>query len=314
MISESLCTEEERAAARREHQAALDTLNEKLHAENRKLRDLQDDNRGNLSERESINKKIKSAKSKGKFLIIFGIIATIVGAILIAGVHLSLYGSVVCVVGAALVILGIIVFSGWKQYTEGKSAVDLKLSDYDKEADIISYTISSIQADIRKEENALAYIAEKEKHAKLDEWIESISTGYVGLYVTAEANSFDDTPREPQPKRYSSFTLDYAQVYINGMVYSTIPRARDRSMDIIEIDEPGTQKLQLYARYDILDTKFEWASDPTPIKPQNGSTFYWLHISTCQKGTKVYCSVYSSFEAFLQATGITKDEVMEKYL
>lgn len=313
MASESLRTPEERAAARAAHQSEIASLNKSLSAEQKKLDDLQKANRGNLDKRNSINNLINSAKSRGGALITFGVIAAVVGTILLFAFQQTLAGVAVCVIGVALIVFGANVFSGWKKHIDAKLEIDNALSDYDAEAGAIGDKIYDFTKQIREHENVLEEIALKEKYARVDAWIEEIETNHIGIYVTSEANPLADRPNEPRPKKYPSYTLNYAQAYINEMVYSTVKR-QDRTMDIIKVDESGTLKFQLYAQYEIANNKFDWISEPTPIRPAQGSTFYWLHLSTCQKGTKGFCSVYNNFEDFLEETGITKEEIMAKFL
>ena len=245
--------------------------------------------------REEIDRKIEKSKSVGKKLIIIGAIVAVAGASAIIPIP----------IGLAMVIIGIIMRKPEKKYEselkeigEILSAVDGKIAEVEKTMDPYYESIYRLRGQIEA--------------IDMQELEEKIGTGHIGLYATQEKHFVDTKPREPEAKKYASHFLIDAQLYINGMLYGRVERDNDRSFKIFEIDEPGTLRLEVVANYEIPPERFDWQSAPTPVRLEKGSKYIWVHISTCQKGTHVYSYVYDNVKDFMDATGISKYEIMKK--
>lgn len=280
-------------------------LESDLYAEEEKLSELEKGNADKLAARRTIEEKIAAQKKKGSILRTIGIVCAVIAAILIFIISNDnlLPGIIAALVGIALIIIGCVVSSRAKQFDEQKRASDLALADFDKAAASINSAISRINSQIDDIDRDL-------RKLQLAELSESVSTGYVFLYATREIATYSDTPNEPKAKSYSSELLNFAQIQINDMVYATIKRKPGKGcLGFVHLDDLGTQKLQVGVQYEIIEN-FDWVTAPTPFKPQSESVFVWIHVSTCMKGTKVFCNSYSDLESFLEATGISDIEIL----
>lgn len=265
----------------------------------RELSDLDTANASNIAARQEVESNISARKKRGSRIRNVGIAVAFFGAAPALGLTAALGDKGILVIAGfallsiLLIVLGCRISTGAKAYAAEKSALDVKLSDYDSAA-------GRIRSKIREVE-----------HEQFQERISAFSHGYVGLYATSEF-WMGDKPNEPAAKKYDCTTLDCAQIQINDMVYSTLTRKYGkRCIDFVKLDESGTQKLQVAVQYVITNEKFDWVSSPVPFKPQDESVFIWIHVSTCMKGTKVFCNCYEDLEVFMQDTGITEDEIME---
>ncbi len=281
-------------------------LKSDLYAEEEKLYELEKGSADKLAVRRTIEGKIAAQKKKGSTLRTIGIVCAVIAAILIFIISNDnlLPGIIVALVGIALIIIGCVVSSRAKQFNDEKRASDLALADFDKAAASINSAISRINSQIDDIDRDL-------RKLQLAELSESVSTGYVFLYATREIATYSDTPNEPKAKSYSSELLNFAQIQINDMVYATIKRKPGKGcLGFVHLDDLGTQKLQVGVQYVIGPENFDWVTAPTPFKPQSESVFVWIHVSTCMKGTKVFCNSYSDLESFLEATGISDIEIL----
>ncbi|MBE5952254.1 MAG: hypothetical protein E7260_11860 [Lachnospiraceae bacterium] len=305
-----LRTEEGRNNARKEHKEEISKLQVLRDAEQEKISKLISENQEDITKRDEIETKIRKKKNTGKTFIILALIAAVVG---------YFTEIIISIAGVPVLILGIIIFSGWKKFKGDLDKYNNILAVFDQKYAELNSEKSKYQGKINEHENALADIALKEKYAKVDDWIDSVSKGCVGLYVTEEVHTLDDKPSEPKAKKYKYEGLFRGgEVYLNDMVYGNLTRSynRKRTFDVFRVDEEGTQKMEIALQYQFgtAGSPYTWVSQPTPVKLNQSSKFIWCHISLCGKGTQVFASTYDTMEAFLEDTGITKDELMEMFL
>lgn len=307
-----LRTEEGRNGARKEHEEEIKKLQALYDAEQAKIDALVSQNSENIGKRDQIRKKIASKKSTGKFFIILGLIAAVVGCF---------SEIIISIIGAPLIVLGVFIFMGWRKFKEDIDKYNEILKGFDSVCADINKEKLKYQEKIDDHERALYDIELKERYAKVDTWIESVSTGCIGLYVTTEMHTLENTPRKPEAKKYDGIATSIFRngaVYVNDMVYGNLKYSsrRPRCFDVFRVENEGTQKMEI-----LLDYQFgtageptQWLSQPTPVKLSQSSKFIWCHISLCGKGTQVFASTYDTMENFLAETGITKDELMEMFV
>ncbi len=312
MGQQSYRTAEERTAARKAANEAIAKLQEKLEPEQSKRSKLISENQSKIDSRSTLQKKIQSKKSTGKALIIIGVIALVICAITLAAIESKVVGVIAGIVGIVGIIIGIIIFSGHKTYAHDLEHVNRELSDFDKKNGALSETISDLERQIYMHNKVLEEVALAEKYEKVNNWIESISTGHVVIYASSENHLFEERPREPEAKMYDSLTLTNVQLYVNDMLYGTLEgRYQKRNFGVFEVDENGTQKTEFLVNYHIGNSGFNYQTAPVPVKYDQKSMYCWFHVSTCQKGTKVYAQNYNSLEALLEDSGISKSELMK---
>ena len=297
-MSYELTTKEQNDQKRSQYRSEISALERKIENCKSQIRKIENDNAqvsAAVSRRNVINNKIEKSKAVGKTLIIVGVVIGVLGCGLIFPIP----------IGLALIVIGIIMRKPEKKYASELAQINVTLSEVDSKTAEIKKTMQEYQSAVYRLKSQIEELDMQELEAK-------IATGHVGLYATQEYLFGETKPREPQAKKYESRFLIDAQLYINGMLYGRVQRDNDRSFGIFEIDEPGTLRLEVLANYEIYPERFDWQSAPTPVRLEKGSKYVWVHISTCQKGTHVYSYVFDSLKAFMDATGISKREIMEK--
>lgn len=316
MSTYSLDTAEGRAAAREEQNRAIKELEERISIEKKKQNSLDEENRENLNVRYAVERKIKSKKTPGTVLIVLGIVAALVGLIVAFVSNVMIVGIVMSICGLGMLIAGAVIFSGWKQYLPEKNDVDNKLRSYDHESSQIASAVYEYREQIEKHEEQLAIIDDREKYARFYAWADTVATNHVMLYVTGELRPGEYKPLPPKPKKkYGKFHVSDARIYIDEMAYAHVDLNQLCSLGLAQIEDQGTHKLEIYAEYSLgRGLSRVWESEPVPIKPANTSVFVWLHVSSYQNGTHCYCTPYSTLSEFMEVTGITKDELMEKFI
>ena len=293
-MSYELTTKEQNDQKRHQYRAEICELNRKIEDCEFQIREMENENvqvSAAVSRRNTINSKIEKSKTVGKTLIIIGVIIGVLGCGLIFPIP----------IGLVLLVFGIIMRKSEKKYAPELTQINVTLSQVDSKTAEIQQTIRGYRSKVYGLERQI-------EELDMQDLEEKIATGYVGLYATQEYHFGETKPREPQAKKYASSFLIGAQLYINDMLYGTVHRETNRSFGIFEIDEPGTLRLEVLAKYEIGPEKFDWQSAPTPVRLEKGSKYIWVHIST----SHVYSYVFDSLKAFMDATGISKTEIMEK--
>lgn len=326
-------TKDERKQMIREHQAVIkdeeskiDILECKIKEVEQKAKDLSADNKEKLARRSKVNKKIGVIKLKSTLLMILGLLIIGAGAILYFNDNI-VFAICAAVVGVAAIVFGLIYRPKWKQFAQEQSAAHKALEEYDRIQEGYSRTIADTKAEIKKhefniqsEESVIQEIKDYEKYEPYYKWLEKSTTGYVVVLVTGDTNLSDS---EPQPakegKKYSrtSSFVDGIEVYLNDMLYCRATpkgfKQQTGGFGIVEIEDEGTQKLQVCVNMSIGNNKFQQISDPLPVRKSDRSSFVWYHASVCTKGTSVFVKSYGDFETFRQATSLTIDDVL-KYI
>lgn len=315
MSEHSYKTAAGREAARREIDEKIAELTKKLEPEQVKQDKLISENKSKIDARTALNQQMDSKKSTGKTIRKVGIFAIIIGAIAAVALQKIGLGIAIAVVGVVALVLGAVISNGSKKFLPDIEKLNNELSKFDQENSALSEIIDDYEYDIRSLEKELNEIALAEKYEKVNNWIDSISTGHVVLYASSENHLFEPTHRDPKPIMYDSLTLTSAECYVNDMLYGTVhAKYKERNIDIFEIDETGTQKTEFLVNYHIGDVHNNYQTAPMPVKFDQKSLFCWFHVSTCQKGTHVFAQSYHTFDAFLEETGITKDELIKRFL
>ena len=315
MSSYALDTSEGRAAARMIHEHAISLLNADRQVEVDELEELKRQNYSNMSKREVLRGKVYNRKTRGRICLWVGAIILIIGLLNIPNPDHKSVAIPMAIGGIALVVLGIILFITCAKYSPELEELNAVLCNFDRAASGLQSKIDEFDEKISEHRSALAEIADRENHTVFYKWADSAATNHVLLYVTGEVHPLENKPLPPKAKRYGSCHVSDARIYIDEMVYANVNLKELRAMAIACIDDPGTHKLQIYAEYNIGGRlTYEWNSAPVPIKPSNSSVFVWLHVSTSGKGTQCFCSSYSTVHEFMSATGISKDEMVAKFL
>lgn len=323
MDRKMLETAEGRAEAKRKCLEEIKELNEQKEEYLSEVRKLEDDNKDKISERTAIKKKYDSQKSSGKTCITFGVILAAVCLCSAFALGNMLVACAAGVIGVLLIVCGVRVSSKAKGIYPELEKANAELADFDCKVGELNSKIKELDDQIQENNNDIAEIDLKEKYAKVDEWIESISVGHVGIYVSGEVK-YLGSHEEPKPKKYSQTSGllmgHVADVCVNDMVYGKVEHSYTfgRDLEIFEIDEEGTSKLNFEIYYHIGSTPFTYTTEAKPVKFGKESKFCWFHVETCtagdERGTVVYGYAFDDFETFLKETGITKDEIMEKFL
>ena len=277
---------------------------------------LTSDNAEKIKRRDVVTKQINSTKAKGGWVIFLGIVLGVVAAILFKneGQQVLRIGGIA--VGVIVLILGIVVRSGWKKYEDEMLSADADLREYDSKQEEYSKQIRSREQQIEKYDEELEMIRDYEANMEYYQWDAATSKGHVFVFATSDAHPFEDSPREPKEgKKYESFTLSEVELYVNEMVYDSGRRVRASGQNGIcshaELIDEGTQKLQVRILFNIGSNGFERISKPIPFRKDEASQYVWWHLSTCGKGTETYIMNYKNKEEFREAIGLTKRELME---
>ncbi len=317
-------------AKKHEHAKAIEESRKKITEFESEIQKLQNENKPKLNERHRLSEIQGSKLACGFILLILGAI----GIVILALVKLTIVGIIFGAIGAIMILCAVpYLKAGYDKNLQTElDKANSELVDFDKSVGELNHKINNLKSEIKKHEQEIKNIEQeikdiniaialKEKYAKVDEWIESVSTGHVGIYVSGEVKNFG-YHEKPKPKKYKNsglFDETVAKVYINDMVYCTLKNNYlGRSFEIFEVDEPGTSKLEFIIYYSIGHSEFAHPTDPKPVKFDRESKFCWFHVETCiagdDKGTRVYGYAFDNFEDFLEATGITKDEIINKFL
>ena len=278
----------------------LKDLEEELAAEEKKKTKLYNDNKENVLIRRAVLKKISTRKKLGTAL-------SIIGAVLAAIAYLAMKNYILVAVGAVLIVAGIVVAASAKNFKEELERANAPLKEYDEKDSELSSVIMSLS-------DLIEDIEDKIENLRFDYWVESISKGYVGIYCTSEFSFADTSPKEPKAKKYDNTKLTpTAAVFINDMQYVSVTYTTPLGLDIVSVDQEGTAKTELVAKYNIGYNSFPWESTASPVRFQDSSVFYWCHISSCQNGTKVYAQGFDDFRDFMKATGLSKSDIIRKF-
>ena len=326
-------TKEERKKMIQDHQSVIQdekskiaVLECKIKEFEQKAKDLCQENMEKLNRRSKVDKQISSIKGKSTLLIILGLLLLVAGAILYAKVNLF---AAICaaLVGLASIIFGFVYRPKWKVFAAEQAEAHKALEEYDRIQEGFNRNIADIRSEIKKhqfqiqaEESKIQEIKDYEKYEPYYRWVEQSKTGHVVVMVTGDTNFSDSAPQPAQEGRRYTRTASFVkgiEVYLNDMLYcrATPKNFKQQSggFGIVEIEEEGTQKLQICVTMAVGENVFQRVSDPLPVKKSSRSTFVWYHASICSKGTTVFFEEYDDFETFRKATSLTIDDVL-KYI
>lgn len=304
----------------------ISTLEDEIKDVEKQSRALYEDNEVKLFRRSKVNKKIKSIKAKSTLLILLGLIMLGVCAYLLIQSK-TFFGICAALVGVASIVYGFVYRPKWKQFAQEQYDAHKALEEYDKIQEGHARSISDKKAQIKKHqleiqsvESKIQAIKDFEKYEPYYRWVEKSETGHIVVMVTGDTNFSDSAPQPAKEgKKYSrtgSF-VDSIEVYLNEMLYCrATPKGlknQNGGFGIIEIEEEGTNKLQVCINMSVGNNSFQRIGDPIPVKKSNRSTFVWYHASLCSKGTSVFMTTYDNFEDFRKATSLTMDDVL-KYI
>ena len=305
------------------HEEKINGFKEEISEVNQKASKLAEENSEKLNRRSAVDKQINSIKGKALALIILGIVAMVAGIIL--GLIVNLFiGIGIAVVGLLGIVFGCIIRPRWKQFADEQAAAwkDLEEYDkikagYDKEIAKLNNKITDENKSIDVQKSKINEIREYERYEPFYIWEEKSSHGYVVIMATADVSVVSDEPTPPKKgKKYDdSSIIDGVEVYFNEMRYcfgkfQLFSRQRG-CLGIAAVEEEGTQKLETCVGYTIVNYSYCSESAPVPFRKSSPSKFIWEHISVCKRGTQVYRNVYDNAKDFMEATSLTKDDVLK---
>ena len=326
-------TKEERKQMIQSHQSAIQeekskisVLECKIKEFEQKAKELCEENTEKLNRRSKVDRQISSIKGKSTLLIILGLLLFGAAAILYAKVNLF---AAICaaVLGLASIIFGFVYRPKWKQFAREQSEAHKALEEYDRIQEGFNRDIADTKAEIKKhqleiqsEESHIQEIKDYEKYEPYYKWVEQSKTGHVVVLVTGDTNFSDSAPQPAKEGKRYTRTASFVkgiEVYLNDMLYcrATPKNFKQQSggFGIVQIEDEGTQKLQVCVTMAVGENVFQRISDPLPVKKSSRSNFVWYHASICSKGTTVFFEEYDDFETFRKATSLTIDDVL-KYI
>lgn len=326
-------TKEERKQMIKDHQSVIqdeeskiDILECKIKEVEQKAKDLCNDNKEKLARRSKVNKKIGAIKTKSTLLMLLGFL--LIGAGLILYFKVNLFAAIcAAVVGIAAFVFGCVYRPKWKQFAREQSEAHKALEEYDRIQEGFSRSIADTKAEIKNhefqiqsEKSIIQEIKDYEKYEPYYKWVEQSKTGHIVVLVTGDTNFSDSAPQPAKEGKKYTRTASFVkgiEVYLNDMLYcrATPKNFKQQSggFGIVQIEEEGTQKLQVCVTMAVGENVFQRISDPLPVKKNSLSTFVWYHASICSKGTTVFFEEYDDFESFRKATSLTIDDVL-KYI
>ena len=314
-MSHDLSTAEGRALAKSYEEGEIKKLEEQIEPFSEKIDALNQENKDKLQARYSVESKIGNLKKGGTALIAVGAIAIVATLLFLRTNPVVLALGILA--GIAAIAIGIVVLNKRKNHYPERERVDESLRDYDKKVAELRASIGALESEISKHKSVIREINEKEVYAKVDEWIERTAVGHVGVYATWSNDFSSSKPVEPSCKRYS-LRPDAAEVYINEMCYGSVTcntgLGNNRTFNVFEVDETGTQKVEVYVGFSISGQHFVKSTAPVPVKFDKGSKFYWCHLSTTSKGTGMFTYSFDNLTDLMEATGITKKEILNSLI
>lgn len=326
-------TKEERKQMIQSHQSAIQeekskisVLECKIKEFEQKAKELCEENMEKLNRRSKVDRQIGSIKAKSTLLMLLGFLLIGAGVILYFKVNL-VAAIAAAVVGVAAFVFGCVYRPKWKQFAREQSEAHKALEEYDRIQEGFNRDIADTKAEIKKhqleiqsEESHIQEIKDYEKYEPYYKWVEQSKTGHIVVLVTGDTNFSDSAPQPAKEGKKYTRTASFVkgiEVYLNDMLYcrATPKNFKQQSggFGIVQIEDEGTQKLQVCVTMAVGENVFQRISDPLPVKKSSRSNFVWYHASICSKGTTVFFEEYDDFETFRKATSLTIDDVL-KYI
>lgn len=201
-----------------------------------------------------------------------------------------------------------------RKFKKPQAEVNVSLSDYGHKSFEIQSRIDSIQEQIKKHKTCLDEIEDRERNQEFWTIADQLEVGHAVVYVTSEVHFPDTTPRKPQARKYDSFTLKQARIFVDGMLATTIERKYDRCLGFAQLNDVGSQGLQVVINYEMTSRlPYEWTSDSYRVHSNDWTNFFWFHVSSCRNGTTVFPTIYDTLDTLLNDTGITRREFLDKF-
>lgn len=307
-------TKEDRADAVATLEKEIKALKKSIVDIKEQISDLTDENIAKIKRRKNVKKSVLIAKLKGDLVAVPGLVAAIIGFVLILKSKLFL-GILLAVLGVAALVFGLIVRNRWKAYKAEMLSADKDLTDYDKAVEDRKIQIKELDIQIDEKNEQLDVIKDFEQYEGYYRFANEAETNHVLVFVTGKHSEKEDEPKKPKSGgKYPCDNLDCVEVYLNDVQYDKAQKQKFQKQNgiftILELQAEEDQALQVQVICNDAAENYQQRTEAITAKKGKASLFVRYHVSTYQNGTKVFCEKFDSLPAFMEAVNLSKTDIM----
>ena len=272
---------------------------------------LTNENIGKITRRKNVRRTIARIKLAGNCLMVLGGLVAL-SCLLLFSIHVLL-AALAIVAGAALAVYGMIVRKKWKAHENELGNANGALTDYDQQVAIRKEAIADKEATIQDYKAQIEAIKDFDKYEQFYRFEETCGRGYLLVFTTGNEDTTAKEPRPPKKRsRYNPDFLTKVEVFVDGvMEQEALPKKFDRQKGAFNLLAPEGSRFYTVASYLNATEPCSHTGQELCCGKKTPSQFIWQHISLYEEGVEVYTQDYDNLQDFMDAVGLTKDDLQE---